>query len=277
MTVLRIRGRCARGLFVASLYLVAMGSQAAHVLAGPVITSATPPAAAGSAAPPSPFSFAPAPFALPAANAALDRQLTALLRGFRPIQKSEVLLSGEAGRSLSAQIVVQLRPGETLDPQSLQSLVQLSLGAVPGLALERLNIASADGRMLVAQGQVQTERPRDAVAPPGPLLPAALGGAALVIALTVAAGLRWGWRRQPDDPLDALILHDGDRLARLLQGERPEARGLALSLAGPRAARRLARDLRRRQVEVRLPTRPTDARVARALASELQERLNADV
>ncbi len=187
------------------------------------------------------------------------------------------MLSGEAGRSLSAQIVVQLRPGETLDPQSLQSLVQLSLSAVPGLAPERLNIASADGRMLVAQGQVQTERPRDAVAPLGPLLPAALGGAALVIALAVAAGLRWGWRRQPDDPLDALILHDGDRLARLLQGERPEARGLALSLAGPRAARRLARDLRRRRVEVRLPTRPTDARVARALASELQGRLNADV
>ncbi len=276
MMVLRIRGRCARGLFVASLYLVAVGSQAAHVLAGPAIMSATPPAAVGSAAPPSPFSFAPAPFALPVANAALDRQLTALLRGFRPIQKSEVLLSGEAGRDLSAQIVVQLRPGETLDPRTLQSLVQLILGAVPGLAPERLNIASADGRMLVTRGQAQAERRGDATAPLGPLLPSALAAAALVIALGVAAALRRGRRRQPDDPLDALILRDGGRLAGLLQGERPEVRGLVVRLAGPRAARRLQRELGRRQVEVGLPKRPTDARVARALASELQGRLNAD-
>ncbi|MCE5239321.1 hypothetical protein LLH23_12640 [bacterium] len=274
MTVLRIRERCARGLLVASLYLIVVGSQTTQVLAGPAVTRTTPAAAPSSATPPNPFSFAPAPFALPVANAALDRQLTALLRGFRPIQKSEVLLSGEAGRDLSAQIVVQLRPGETLDLRTLQSLVQLILGAVPGLAPERLNIASADGRMLVTRGQVQAERRGDVTAPLGPLLPGALVGTALVIAVGVAAVLRRGWRRQPDDPLDALILRDGGRLAGLLQGERPEVRGLVVSLAGPRAGRWLQRELGRRQVEVGLPTRPTDARVARALVHELQERLN---
>lgn len=276
MTVLRIRERCARGLLVVSLYLLVVAPQATQVLAGPAVARATPAAAPGSATPPNPFSFAPAPFALPVANAALDRQLTTLLRGFRSIQRSEVLLSGEAGRNLSAQIVVQLRPGETLDPRMLHSLVQLILGAIPGLAPERLNIASADGGMLVTRGQVQAQRPEDAVAPLGPLLPVALAGTALVTALGVAAVLRRGRRRQPDDPLDALILRDGGRLAGLLQCERPEVRGLVVSLAGPRAARRLLRELGRRHIEVELPTRPTDTRVARTLVHELQERLGTD-
>ncbi len=123
-------------------------------LLGGAVVAAEPSATLAAPVPAVPFQFAPTPLALPVANSSLDRQITALLRSFRDIQRSEAALSGEPGQGLSAQIVLQVRAGATLEAATLQSLVTLIVSAVPGLSLERLNIASGDGAMLVAQGRV---------------------------------------------------------------------------------------------------------------------------
>lgn len=267
MTVPSLRERPAWGLasVVCGLVVWLVCSVAT---AGPVASSPRAP----SSAPAPPFQFAPPPFAVPVANASLDRQLTALLRSFQAIQRSEVVLAGEAGRDLSAQIVIHVRSGAPLDQTTLDSLVQLVLNAVPGLRPERLNIASGDGRMLVAQGRVVAQPPARAPWGVSPLWIAVLVVAVVVIALLLAPGLR-GRRRPPDDGVDAMIGGQEAALARLLAHERPEVGGLVVSLAGDRSARRLERRLRALGVVVKRPVRPAEPRAARVVVAELQERL----
>ena len=269
MTALPDRGRRSWG---ATLTLRCLGLTWACgiAMAGPSVAPTTPPPSV----PAAPFQFAPTPFALPVANATLDRQLTSLLRGFRSIQRSEVVLSGEAGHDLSAQIVVQLRAGATLDEATLQSLMQLILSAVPGLAPERLNIASGDGRMLVAQGRIPPPLDTPGAWPVPPHLIAVFVGAVLLIALALTLASR-ARRRGADEVLDRLILRHERQLVRLLRDERPEVGGLVVSLAGPGAARRLERRLRVQQVPVKRPGFAADPRAARAVVNDLHERLGA--
>lgn len=260
MTVLQSRERCAWGLSVICCYLGLLTGAAA--VAGPPAAGSTPP----------PFSFAPTPFALPVASASLDRQITGLLRGFGPIQRSEVLVSGDAGRDLSVQIIVQLRRGERLDAVALANLVQLILSAVPGLQASRLNIAASDGQMLVRGGQPLVQ----AAPPPVFSPPLLLLGVLVLVAVGATAGLlafSRGRKRAPVEPLDQLILEQGGQLARALRHERPELCGVIVDLAGPRAARRLERQLRAERITTARPSRAPDARVRGVLVRELQERL----
>jgi len=267
MTVPSVRERRARGLASVVCVLVLLRPCSVAV-AGPVASSSRAP----SSAPAPPFQFAPTPFAVPVANASLDRQLTALLRSFQAIQRSEVVLAGDAGRDLSAQIVVHVRAGAALDQTTLESLVQLVLNAVPGLKPERLNIASGDGRMLVAQGRVVAQPPARTPWSMSPVLIVVLAASVLVIALLLAPGLR-GRRRPPDDGVDAMISGQEAALARLLAHERPEVGGLVVSLAGVKSARRLERRLRALGVAVKRPVRPAEPRAARVVIAELQERI----
>jgi len=249
------------------------------ILAGCLPALAAPPAAAPppapSVVPAAPFEFAPMPLPLPAAGATQHKQVAALLRGFEPVQRAEVLFSGEAGKDLALQAVIKCRPGRTLDAAALQALAQLICAGVPGLAPERLNVATSDGRLLIVGGKVQ----------PLALAPSPLSGSRgllLLLALAVGAGawalwrLRGGTPRADEETLEALIALQPRPLARLLRQERPEMAGLILSAVEPRLARRLQQALRAERIAAKLPPHQPEPAAAQAAARLLYERLGVE-
>jgi hypothetical protein len=218
----------------------------------------------------SPFDFAPSPLPLPSAEANQQRQLSALLKGFAPIQQAQSLFSGEAGKDLALQLIIKCRPGYSLDAVTLQSLTRLVCAGVPGLAPERLNVADSAGRLLITGGVVAVSDSPSSLRNTGPWL---------ALALILIAGLGCLWlikaRRSPAPVgvLDRLITEQPRALARLLREERSEVAGVLLATSSARLSRRLQRALQAERIVATLPSQTPDSNVATVVAEALSDRL----
>ncbi|MEN6304840.1 MAG: hypothetical protein ABFD96_19070 [Armatimonadia bacterium] len=236
----------------------------------PLGAQTPPPAASAEVAPAfaMPADFAPAPYALPSSRASQQKRLAGLLRGFEPVQSAEVLLTGEAAQELSAQVLIKPRAGRELSPEVLESLIRVLTEGCPGLQPARLTVVESNGKLLYAQGQMQTpDLPARRQTPIPWLL------AALVVGVVAAVAARQPWKRhtaEPAGPFDFLKGAGANSLERLLADERPEVVAvLARQLHGPL----------RRRVEAWLQRQPTmapqhelEGEVREALAAALRRK-----
>lgn len=184
-----------------------------------------------------PVDFAPSPLAVPSVRANQQRRLAGLLRGFEAVQSAEVLLTGGPAQEVSAQVLLKRRAGRELPPEVLQSLVRVLTEACPGLQPARLTMVESTGKLLYAQGQVQTpSSPAHRRSP----IPWLLGALFVGLALALVSGQPWKRRSPgPDDPLDFLKGADAGRLQKLLSGERPEVVAVLARQVQPRTRRRI--------------------------------------
>lgn len=219
-----------------------------------------------------PSDFAPVPGTPQYLRTTQQRQVTALLRSFEGIAGAEVVLSSDAG-PLRASIVLKPQAGRHFTPEFVNSLSQTVLTAVPGLAAENLLLAETSGTVLYASGAVVAA----AALPASPhgYLAGLLGGAALV-ALLLAGGIAYRWRRGPrrvagGELAFVVPLRDAE-LDLLFAGEGPAAPGLVALVGGPAVRARLQRYARTRRLELRVPERTPGEDMRRAVVLALRRK-----
>jgi hypothetical protein len=187
------------------------------------------------------------------------------------VQNADLLVTDE-GSDLSCKLLLTCRPGRRMTAATLESIVHLCSGSLPGLTPERLNILDTQGHVLYSEGSVQSDALPPPVRPhPLPWLVVA-GVLGLVGGFMALQGRRVS-RARPHDFWDGLTSHQETDVLSLLLGERPETVGLLLANLPPPLANRLCKKLRRHQMAVVAPLVPADAQVVETLKLSLQQQL----